>query len=47
MPIDLANDLSIVVRLVLAAILGALIGLEREVHSHPAGMRTHLLVSVG
>jgi putative Mg2+ transporter-C (MgtC) family protein len=47
MPIDLANDLSIIVRLVLAAILGALIGLEREVHSHPAGMRTHLLVSVG
>jgi putative Mg2+ transporter-C (MgtC) family protein len=34
-------------RLVLAAILGAAIGLERELHDHPAGMRTHLLVSLG
>lgn len=34
-------------RLLVAAILGALIGLERELHEHPAGMRTHLLVSVG
>jgi putative Mg2+ transporter-C (MgtC) family protein len=35
------------VRLIVAAILGALVGLEREVHDHPAGMRTHLLVAVG
>ena len=34
-------------RLLLAAVLGAVIGLERELHDHPAGMRTHLLVSVG
>ena len=27
--------------------LGATIGLEREIHDHPAGMRTHLLVSLG
>ncbi|HET7169897.1 MAG TPA: MgtC/SapB family protein [Candidatus Limnocylindrales bacterium] len=47
MPVDVATDLSIVGRLLLAALLGALIGLEREVHGHPAGMRTHLLVSVG
>lgn len=40
-------DLDIAVRLVVAAILGALIGLEREIHDHPAGMRTHLLVSLG
>lgn len=46
MPID-PNDLTIALRLLLAAILGALIGLEREVHEHPAGMRTHLLVSLG
>ena len=31
----------------MAAALGAAIGLEREVHEHPAGMRTHLLVSMG
>ena len=43
MPLDV--DLS--VRLVVAALLGALVGLEREIHGHPAGMRTHLLVSVG
>ena len=47
MTIDLALELSIIVRLVGAAVLGALIGLEREIHEHPAGMRTHLLVSLG
>jgi putative Mg2+ transporter-C (MgtC) family protein len=45
--VDLALQLSIVARLLGAAVLGALIGLEREIHEHPAGMRTHLLVSVG
>ncbi|MEO8229633.1 MAG: MgtC/SapB family protein [Chloroflexota bacterium] len=34
-------------RLIVASALGALIGLEREIHRHPAGMRTHLLVSFG
>lgn len=34
----------IVARLVLAAILGALIGLEREWRKRPAGLRTHILV---
>lgn len=33
--------------LMMAAVLGALIGLEREVHGRPAGFRTHLLVSLG
>jgi len=40
-------QLELALRLVVAAVLGALIGLEREYHDHPAGMRTHLLVSVG
>src|SRR3954464_2380452 len=40
-------NLDIAGRLLLAAVLGALVGLEREVHAHPAGMRTHLLVSLG
>src|SRR3954471_3857195 len=45
---DLAWDqVTVAARLLLAAVLGALIGLEREMHGHPAGMRTHLLVSVG
>lgn len=37
----------VILRLILAAILGGLIGLEREVHGRPAGFRTHLLVSLG
>lgn len=34
-------------RLMLASLLGALIGLEREIHGRTAGFRTHLLVSLG
>src|SRR6266567_1584177 len=40
-------DLEMVTKLLLASVLGALIGLEREVHGRPAGFRTHLLVSLG
>jgi putative Mg2+ transporter-C (MgtC) family protein len=40
-------DIDLAIRLVVAAVLGAGIGVEREVHGHPAGMRTHLLVSLG
>lgn len=40
-------QVAIVGRLLLAALLGGLIGLEREIHGRPAGFRTHLLVSVG
>lgn len=42
-----AFDIEIMVRLLLASLLGALIGLERELHGRPAGFRTHLLVSLG
>jgi len=44
---DSAYQLTIVLRLGLAVLLGALVGLEREVHGRPAGFRTHLLVTVG
>lgn len=37
----------IVLRIVLAAVLGGAIGLERELRDREAGLRTHLLVSVG
>ena len=48
MPIvDLGEQFDISIRLVIASVLGAAIGLERELHAHPAGMRTHLLVSLG
>ncbi|UCZ53340.1 MgtC/SapB family protein [Bacillus shivajii] len=42
------DDIGIMtIRLVLAALLGGLVGVEREFHHHPAGFRTHMLVSVG
>jgi putative Mg2+ transporter-C (MgtC) family protein len=44
---ELGEQLDISFRLVVASVLGAAIGLERELHAHPAGMRTHLLVSLG
>lgn len=34
-------------RLVMAALLGAFIGLERDLHGRSAGLRTHALVSLG
>ncbi|HEX7255238.1 MAG TPA: MgtC/SapB family protein [Gaiellaceae bacterium] len=37
----------VVLRIVLAAALGGAIGLERELRDREAGLRTHLLVSVG
>ncbi len=37
----------LILRLVLAALLGGLVGFERERHARPAGFRTHILVCVG
>jgi putative Mg2+ transporter-C (MgtC) family protein len=45
--IDAARVTRIVVRLVLAALLGGLLGYERERHGKAAGVRTHMLVSLG
>lgn len=36
----------IAARLLVAAILGALVGFEREWRHHPAGLRTHMLVAL-
>ncbi len=41
------NEISVVVRIVLAMLLGGCIGLEREKSRRPAGFRTHILVCVG
>ncbi len=41
------NDLEMAGRLALAALLGGLIGLDRERHVQPAGLRTHMVVSIG
>ncbi len=40
-------ETEIVIKLLLSAGLGLLIGLEREVTRKPAGMRTHAIVSFG
>jgi putative Mg2+ transporter-C (MgtC) family protein len=34
-------------RLVLAALLGGAVGMEREIHGRPAGIRTYLILSLG
>ena len=40
-------DIQMAGRLCLAGLLGGLVGLEREIHSQPAGLRTHMIVSLG
>ncbi len=44
---DIATATLIVVRVVVAALLGAVIGWEREQKGRAAGLKTHILVSVG
>jgi putative Mg2+ transporter-C (MgtC) family protein len=41
------GQMDILVRLLVASALGALVGLERDLHGRAAGLRTHLLVSLG
>lgn len=41
------SSLVIVIRILLSAVLSGLIGFEREIKEHEAGLRTHILVSVG
>lgn len=43
----MGTSLQIVVRVSLAMLCGGLVGLERELTDHPAGIRTHILVTVG
>jgi putative Mg2+ transporter-C (MgtC) family protein len=38
---------SVALKLVLAAVLGGLIGIERELRDKPAGLRTNILICVG
>ncbi|MBM3249505.1 MAG: MgtC/SapB family protein [Candidatus Omnitrophica bacterium] len=41
------TDLDIIMRLTLTMVLSGLIGLERQLHRRAAGLRTHMLVSMG
>ena len=40
-------DSSILFRLILAVLLGGVVGMEREMHGRPAGFRTHIVVCLG
>ncbi len=41
------SDIELAIRIVLAVVLGGIIGTEREVHDKPAGLRTHVLICAG
>src|SRR3989442_15228113 len=38
---------TLVLRIAVAAVLGGIVGIERELKDQPAGFRTHMLVSMG
>lgn len=42
-----ASTVTFVIRICLAALAGGVVGLERELHSRAAGLRTHMLVALG
>lgn len=41
------SSIEIIFRLILSTIIGSLIGIEREFKNRPAGLRTHVLVTLG
>lgn len=41
------GEIEIIIRLLIATFLGGLVGFEREIHGCAAGLRTHILVSIG
>ena len=43
----MGHDLELLARLALAAVLGGAIGAERELNDQPAGLRTHMLLTIG
>lgn len=44
---DLYLQLDLSLRLIIAVMLSAVVGYDRERHDHPAGLRTHILVGLG
>lgn len=40
-------EADIIIKLVIAAFLGGIVGFEREIHNHPAGLRVHALLCIG
>lgn len=41
------SNLELILRILSSAIIGGIIGIEREAHNRPAGFRTHILVTMG
>ncbi len=41
------NTTSVILRLLLSTIIGGVVGIDRGRHGHAAGLRTHILVSLG
>ncbi len=41
------SELEIIIRVLVAAVLGAAVGFERERDSQPAGLRTHIILVIG
>jgi putative Mg2+ transporter-C (MgtC) family protein len=41
------QDLTIMLQLIIAAVLGGMIGIERQITQKGAGLRTHMLVAIG
>lgn len=41
------SNLELVLRILSSAVIGGIIGIEREAHNRPAGFRTHILVTMG
>ncbi len=37
----------VLLRLTISTVIGGVIGFEREIRDHPAGFRTHILISIG
>ena len=44
---DVSVELQYLLRMALAAVLGAVMGYDREMSDRPAGLRTHMLVAMG
>ena len=42
---DLSQDVSILLRVAAAMVFGGVIGFERELGKHAAGLRTHMLIA--
>jgi uncharacterized membrane protein YhiD involved in acid resistance len=45
--VNTPSDAELIIRLLVSALLGGVIGFERELRDHPAGLRTHITVSIG